>query len=245
VPWTSDSRSRETLPAIVNRMAEADPHKEFLHTVDGASATWEQLKEAMILWAARFLALDVKTGDVVVTLLDAGVESLVVWLGLSSVGAIDAATNPEFRGRMLAYAINNCRPELLVVAAQYLTFVDAVAAELTTVKRVLVLDNIGSGGYHHEPGAKLPVVTPEALNFDVNAARTQMRVPEPHDIACITYTSGTTGPSKAVKLPWAQLHSINLGTFPFEDLDASDIFYCTTSHAHFGSKSPWSARVLS
>ena len=95
----------------------------------------------MILWAASFLALDVKTGDVVVTLLDAGVESLGVWLGLSSVGAIDAATNPEFRGRMLAYAINNCQPELLIVAAQYMPFVDAVATELTTVKRVLVLDN--------------------------------------------------------------------------------------------------------
>ena len=58
-----------------------------------------------------------------------------------------------------------------------------------------------------------------------------------HEIACITYTSGTTGPSKAVKLPWGQLHSINLGTFPFEDLEPSDVFYCTTSHAHFGSKS--------
>lgn len=240
---TSDLRSRETLPAIVNRMAEADPHRQFLHTVDGASATWEQLQEAMILWAARFFALDVKTGDVVVTLLDAGVESLVVWLGLSSVGAVDAATNPEFRGRMLAYAINNCQPELLVVAEQYLPFVDAVAAELTTVKRVLVLD---SGEYHHEqPGAKLPVVTLEALNTDTNVARTQMREPEAHDIACITYTSGTTGPSKAVKLPWAQLHSINLGTFPFEDLDSSDIFYCTTSHAHFGSKSiPYHAAMV-
>ena len=64
----------------------------------------------MILWAARFLALDVKKGDVVVTLLDAGLDSLAAWLGLSSIGATDAATNPEFRGRMLAYAINNCQP---------------------------------------------------------------------------------------------------------------------------------------
>jgi carnitine-CoA ligase len=237
--------SRETLPAIVNRVAEADPDRYFLHAVDGASATWGQFQEAMILWSARFLELDVKTGDVVVTILDAGVESLFVWLGLSSVGAIDAATNPEFRGRMLAYAINNCQPELLVVASQYMPFVDAVAAELTTVKRVLVLDNFDSGGYHHEPGMKIPVVTVEALDPDVDAARTRMREPEPHDIACITYTSGTTGPSKAVKLPWGQLHSINLGTFPFEDLDSSDIFYCTTSHAHFGSKSiPYHAAMV-
>ena len=140
MPWTTDLRSQETLPAIVNRMAEADPRKEFLRTVDGASATWEQLQEAMILWAARFLALEVKKGDVVVTLLDAGLDSLAAWLGLSSIGATDAATNPEFRGRMLAYAINNCRPALIIVAAQYLPFVEAVAAELQTVKRVLVLD---------------------------------------------------------------------------------------------------------
>jgi carnitine-CoA ligase len=242
MPWTSELRSQETLPAIVNRMAEADPHKQFLHTVDGASATWKQCQEAMILWAARFLALDVKTDDVVVTLLDAGAESLVVWLGLSSVGAVDAATNPEFRGRMLAYTINNCQPELLIVAAQYLPFIDAVATELTTVKRVLVL---GNGGYRGRLGAKLPVVTVEALDCDLNATRAQLREPEPHDIACITYTSGTTGPSKAVKLPWAQLHSINLGTFPFEDLNTSDIFYCTTSHAHFGSKSiPYHAAMV-
>ena len=45
MPWTSDLRSQETLPAIVNRMAKADPHKEFLRTVDGASATWDQLQE--------------------------------------------------------------------------------------------------------------------------------------------------------------------------------------------------------
>ena len=84
---TSDLRSQETLPAIVNRMAETCPDEEFVRTVEGASATWDQLRESMVLWAARLLALDVKEGDVVVTLLDAGLESLVLWLGLSSVGA--------------------------------------------------------------------------------------------------------------------------------------------------------------
>jgi crotonobetaine/carnitine-CoA ligase len=70
-------------------------------------------------------------------------------------------------------------------------------------------------------------------------------VPEFHDIACITYTSGTTGPSKAVKLPWGQLYSINLGTFPIEDMSPSDVLYCTTSHAHFGSKSiPYHAAMV-
>ncbi len=72
-----------------------------------------------------------------------------------------------------------------------------------------------------------------------------MSVPQFHEIACITYTSGTTGPSKAVRLPWGQLHAINSGTFPIEDLTPADIFYCTTSHAHFGSKSiPYNAAMV-
>ena len=88
-------------------------------------------------------------------------------------------------------------------------------------------------------------MTVDALQLDMDAARRQMKAPAPHDIACITYTSGTTGPSKAVRLPWGQLHSINLGTFPFHDLESTDIFYCTTSHAHFGSKSiPYHAAMV-
>ena len=237
------STSLETLPAIVHRMAEADPHRVFIRTVDGASATWGELNSLISMWAARFLALDVKRDDVVVTILDAGLDSLAAWLGLASIGAIDAATNPEFRGRMLAYAINNCAPELLVVAEQYVGEVDSVAAELRTVRRVLVLDGDGD---NIEQSLSLPGVTrPEALRLDMAAARDLVSAPSFHDIACITYTSGTTGPSKAVRLPWGQLHAINSGTFPIDDLTPEDIFYCTTSHAHFGSKSiPYNAAMV-
>ena len=237
------SASSETLPAIVHRMAEADPHRVFIRTVDGASATWGELNSLISMWAARFLALDVKRDDVVVTILDAGLDSLAAWLGLASIGAIDAATNPEFRGRMLAYAINNCAPELLVVAAQYVGVVESVAADLRTVRRVLVLDGVKD---NIEQSLSLPGVTrPEALRLDMAAARDLISAPSFHDIACITYTSGTTGPSKAVRLPWGQLHAINSGTFPIEDLTPDDIFYCTTSHAHFGSKSiPYNAAMV-
>nr|CRL77445.1 AMP-binding enzyme, putative [Mycolicibacterium komanii] len=237
------STSAETLPAIVNRMAREDPDRTFIRTVDGQSATWGQLQASMEEWAARFVALGVRRGDVVVTVLDAGLDSVAVWLGLASLGAIDAATNPEFRGRMLAYAINNCAPALLVVAPQYVGVVETVAADLQSVTNVLVIEG---EPYIAEQNSPLPGITrPSSLRLDMVATRERISVPEFHDIACITYTSGTTGPSKAVKLPWGQLHSINTGTFPIEDLTSADIFYCTTSHAHFGSKSiPYNAAMV-
>jgi crotonobetaine/carnitine-CoA ligase len=233
----------DTLPAIVYRMAKEDPDRTFIRTVDGQSATWGQLQSSVDEWAAHFVVLGVQRGDVVVTILDAGLDSVAVWLGLSSLGAIDAATNPEFRGRMLAYAINNCAPKLLVVAPQYVGVVEAVAADLQSVQKVLVLDG---DAYDSDQSSPLPGVTrPSSLRLEIDAVRGRINTPQFHDIACITYTSGTTGPSKAVRLPWGQLHSINSGTFPIEDLTSGDIFYCTTSHAHFGSKSiPYNAAMV-
>ena len=235
--------TQETLPAIVNRMAVTDPRRHFIRTVDGRAATWAEIRESMTLWSARFLALGVKRGDVVVTVLDAGLDSVAVWLGLASIGAVDAATNPEFRGRMLAYAINNCAPTLLVVASRHLGALDTVAAELRTVTRVVVLDD---NEQTSTAVTALPAPTrPTDIEADIAEAHKVMREPRFHDIACITYTSGTTGPSKAVRLPWGQLHSINSGTFPLEDLTSDDVFYCTTSHAHFGSKSiPYNAAMV-
>ena len=241
--WANVLRSQESMPAIVTRMAGTDPDRLFARTASGQSTTWGELRSSVDLWAARFLALGVKKGDIVATLLDSGLDSLSAWLALASIEAIDSSTNTEFRGRMLAYVINNCRPSLIVVAQHYLQFLEAVAGDLQTVKQVLVV-NGDSAPSETESG--LPGLTQlDALQCDIPAARRRMIEPGWHDIACITYTSGTTGPSKAVLLPWGQLNAINLGTFPFEDLDASDILYCTTSHAHFGSKAiPYLAAMV-
>lgn len=233
--WNEFLCTQETMPAIVSRMADADPDRAFAQAVSGGSLTWGQLQLSVELWAARFIALGVLDGEVVATLVDSGFESLAAWLALASIGAVDASINGEFRGRMLAYAINTIRPSLVVAARHYLPHLDAVAGDLQTVKRVLVVDgdDVSDRGESNLPGLTLV----QALQYDVASARQAMRMPSWHDVACITYTSGTTGPSKGVMLPWGQLNAINLGTFPFDDLSADDVFYCTSTHAHFGSKS--------
>lgn len=232
--WQDFLAQQETMPAILARMANRYPDQTFVQTVEGQSATWRGLQTLVELWAARFIALGVQRGEIVVTLVDSGLDSLAAWLALSSIGAVDAATNAEYRGRMLAYAINNCRPRLIVAAVQYLPFLEAVGENLPTVQQVLV---VGPGDPVTIADSKLPAVTAlHQLQCDPIAARRTMTNPRWDDIACITYTSGTTGPSKAVLLPWGQLNAINLGTFPAQDLGGSDSYYCTTSHAHFGSK---------
>ena len=59
-------------------------------------------------------------------------------------------------------------------------------------------------------------------------------MPERHDIACISYTSGTTGASKGVLVPWGRL-------WPNEawiDLTGDDVYYCSFPVFHMSGMLP-------
>jgi len=219
--------------SILLDRSHAAPDTVLAYDVEGRTATWGQLKAAVERWAGRLASAGVSQGAIVVTLRDASLDSLALWLGIASLGAIEASINAEYRGRMLVHAIDTCDPSLIVADEQYCAALEAVCNDLAKPRRVLVAGEV----QRTDPAAGLlsylEVAFPSA-----EAARASFRpvMPSWHDIACVTFTSGTTGPSKAVRIPWGQLLAINLASFPFVDLGPDDVFYCFTAHAHFGSK---------
>lgn len=219
---------------ILARMVQSDPDRPFAHALSGESLSWGALDAQAGDWASRFAALGIGRGDIVTTILDSGFESLALWLGLVRLGAVDATINCEFRGRMLAYAVETCRPSLIVVAVPYLPHLESARGDKIGVTRVLVIGDDAAAAAASSNIAG--IISVDALDAPPEAAVDRLVMPQWHDIACVTFTSGTTGPSKAVRLPWGQLHAINTATFPYHDLDATDVFYCFTAHAHFGSK---------
>ncbi len=66
--------------------------------------------------------------------------------------------------------------------------------------------------------------------------------PEAYDIAGILYTSGTTGPSKGVLVPWAQLHAT--ATANSGALHDSDAWYSPMPLSHISGISPFYAMTL-
>jgi len=239
MPFSSVPESQKTMCAIVAEKAESSPTQRFAVDVEGRSLNWATLNDARLAWADRFVELGIRKDDVVCTILDSGLQSLSLWLGLASIGGIDASINSEFRGRMLAHALKTCQPSLIVCDAAYLPHLLAIADELESLPTVLSLGDHpdGSADARVRTLATLPPASGQSSDF--------LRCPQWHDIAAVTFTSGTTGPSKAVKLPWGQLNAINLGTFPIDDMNDGDVFYCFTSHAHFGAKSiPYNAAMV-
>ena len=127
----------------------------------------------------------------------------------------------------------------MLLTRRYVERVKEVASQLRYLKRVIVLDADG-------PIEGLPFETLTGEEFLSPAiACSDWRDPEIGDIGTVLFTSGTTGPSKAVLMPWGQLFATAIHTLPFRDLVAEDVFFNAGPTYHMGAKVfPYLAALL-
>ena len=72
--------------------------------------------------------------------------------------------------------------------------------------------------------------------LDVRASAGDLPALHMWDIGAVLFTSGTTGPSKAVRMPWGQIHATATGTLPLNDLGPDDVFFNAGPTYHIGAK---------
>src|SRR5206468_2989056 len=137
--------------------------------------------------------------------------------------------NPVFEGRMLHYIVSNCRARVIVLSEACLPQLAGVIDRLEDLTTVVVPD--ATAEVPHFP---VRLVTGNDLLVDATPAE-DLKAPEKHDIACVVYTSGTTGPSKGVLVPWGLLSGSN----PiWADLTTDDVFYSPFPMFHSAGRSP-------
>ncbi|MGE0230278.1 MAG: AMP-binding protein [Flavobacteriaceae bacterium] len=188
-----------TLPELVHKRMSETPDVTALTAAEGGSVTWRELYEASHKWADWLRGYGVQPEDRVVTIIPQSLESNFAWLGIAATGGVEVSINANFRGEWLRHALETSTAKVVIVAARHLDQVLG-ALERTRVETILVYD--GKGAQPAVPGVKVVAEDPEARPF----IRPQKdHFPNRWDIACVLYTSGTTGASKAVQLPWQQL----------------------------------------
>ena len=219
-----------TLPALLRARAAEVPDKRYLIDVDDRELTYRGIVEQMDLWAAAWRRIGVGAGDIVVTMQTNTIESLTGWLGLASFGAVEAPINNDYRGDLLAHALNLTRARVFVVLRQFVDRLGEIADQLPHLKLVIVIDS-------DEPVGGLPfdVLTGTAFLEGVEPEPATYR-PAMWDIGAILFTSGTTGPSKAVRMPWGQIHSTAIGTLPLKDFGPHDVIFNPGPTYHVGAK---------
>jgi crotonobetaine/carnitine-CoA ligase len=227
-----------TLPQLLVERADANPDRLFAQDVGGRSLTYGDALTSSRRWAAAYQAAGVAASDRVATMLPHDIRALEAWLGAITLGAIEVPVNFMYRGAMLVHALATVGAEVFVVSGRFLPSLADVADRLTGLKRVVVIDPPET-----VPELPFDVIRGDAF-LDVEPAA-DCPIPNPWDVATVIFTSGTTGPSKAVTMSWAHLEAMAVRPWPVEDLDQDDAFYVITPAFHLGSKAlPYLAAIL-
>ncbi|NKQ58062.1 ATP-dependent acyl-CoA ligase [Amycolatopsis sp. K13G38] len=223
-----DSVGREgLLPNIIARHAEQRPDQVFVEHVDGRVITYSQFHEDVLRWATALRRLGVSRGDNVLNMQPNDPNAYQSWLGLAWLGAVEVPLNTAYRGKILQYTADWSDARVWIVSQRYLDAVAEVIGDLPKIETLVVWDAI-------EPvtGFAQRVVTGAELFDGVVPAR-DFVPPDPWDLSCIVWTSGTTGPSKGVMIPWAEMSSTEFQRF----LRPGDKTYHFWAPFHLGGKS--------
>ena len=229
-------------PTIIDLLEEriggGDGDRLWLQDVGGGSATYAEALHAARRWAGALRSIGVDHQTVVSTMNPNSVATTLLWLGIVSLRAWEAPVHPSYQGYMLEHAVNSARAETLFVDVSFVDRVAASAANLQTLKRVVVMGGTSDASLPFE------VVTADELLASATPA-TDLERPEPWDLASIIYTSGTTGPSKGVMVPWGDIAAFVARIWPIEDLGPDDAIYGFTPSSHIGAKNlPYLAALI-
>lgn len=217
-------------PHAVARWAAEAPDRVALQHVDGEPVTYRRLDERCRRWAAAYRRLGTGPGTHVVTMLPNGPDAYCAWLGLGWLRAIEVPLNPALRGRLLADTLDDCGAATAVVGAGQADEVLAVASELRHLRRLVVI-----GAPPPPTGRSDLAVVAEEDFLDVSPA-TDLEGPVYSDIGALLYTSGTTGRSKGVRVPWATIYHM-WSWAPADALGEGEGLYCAFSMFHNSGKS--------
>ena len=169
--------------------------------------------------ARGFRALGVKPGDLVPFMLPNGTDYIMAWFGLNMAAAAYVSVNTSLVGDLLAAQFGLGRGSVWLVHAEYLPTIEALPeAVLAKVETLVVAGPMPDG----VAGRWKNVVAFADLGRDEGEIATPNGFT---DVVAITFTSGTTGPSKGVMITNAQAISTALTFSSLMAIGPADTIY--------------------
>ena len=197
-----------TIPHVLAQQRAARGDKVFLTELwTGRTWTYAQMDDAATRTAQALRAAGVRRGMHVGVLMENSAEHLAVFFALGKLGAVSVPVNTAARGELLRYYFDHADASLIVVDEILAPRLNEVLPSLPRVARVITA------------GAELAAL-----------AESADRAPLPADVRCsellmLSYTSGTTGPSKASMLSHAAALTYGTSAASAQGYRADDVFY--------------------
>jgi len=187
---TLDGLLRERVkrtPDLVACRAYNEPHKNW------RDYTWAQIDHQVARWQAALEKESLKPGDRVGVMLKNSPEWVTYDQAALGLGLVVVPLYTQDRAENVAYILTDagCKVLLIEGVEQWRALAD-VKHQLPTVNRILTVDSV--------PGADDPRVRWIGDWLPASGGETRHVPRDPHALATIVYTSGTTGRPKGVML---------------------------------------------
>lgn len=218
-----DDPSRWVLPAVLAEQARLRPDAPWVETTDGERCTFAEAWRDARKVAGWFAQMGVAPGDRVALMMASHMDFVRAWTGLGLLGATVALLNTELHGAFLEHQLRNCGARIAVIDASFAGVVEAASHEIAGLERLVVC------GPADAQAARLPRT---AWSGWQDAAPHDGLMPSASDIACVMYTSGTSGPAKGVLMPHAHCTLYGIGAITSLRLVPEDRYYITLPLFH-------------
>ncbi len=190
--------SAETLCGLfrerVKRSADAIAYRQFnANTSEWEDTTWIGMQQAVIRWQQAMRNEQLRPGDRVAVMLKNSREWIMFDQAAAGLGIVTVPLYTEDRAENVAYILANAGVKLLLIGTrEQWQELQPVKSQLGFLQRIVSVDSFE----HNEPRLQsLNEWLPESAEGEL-----QVNVHNPHSLASIVYTSGTTGRPKGVML---------------------------------------------
>lgn len=178
------------MPAVLDRRAQQYPDRVMM-SIAGVDVTFQQMRQRSCAAADVLTGLGVGRGDRVALFTGTCPEWVYFWLGAARIGAVSAAINAANKGDFLLHAVRLSRATVILTDTERRPRAEEVAENLAALKIIGAQDESLQAALGRESAGPLRDGLGEA-----------------EDVGCLFYTSGTTGPSKAVATSWHYLFTV-------------------------------------
>ena len=211
-----------TISSVLPRQAEERPDSPALQWQTEEPFTYRGLYEHCMRLAGGLRDLGVEPGDRVVIMQPNSLEIVLAWFATNLLGAVEVPINVHYKESWLVHEVNDCGARLAIVNEQYLQRFAEVADELEHLTDFVVIDGDEPADREGAEGRWNLRAWGELENAEAIDEPVQTRY---HDTSAIMYTSGTTGPSKGVVLPYGVGGNFAQGVVEVAKLTGDDTHY--------------------
>ncbi|MFZ4604069.1 MAG: AMP-binding protein, partial [Caulobacterales bacterium] len=191
-------RRQWTVPAILEAQARERPTAPFLQWTDeGEPLSFGEVNTLANRIAHGFSKLGIAKHDKVAIFLPNCLEYPLIWFALNKLGAVEVTICNDFKGQFLRHPLKLSGARMIVTAPELAERIAEMEDDLPDLTHVIVL--AGDQPPDLPRFKRLKPLRYDALLADA-ASNPAVEV-GPRDAGAILFTSGTTGPSKAVLMP--------------------------------------------